>query len=206
LFAYSFANKKYSNHMCLTSSLPAQTTCNIAGSIRRLLVAKASDVVLSGLTASFTFGTTTTRYQITDIEAALNWYEIPFDKTRDATASAENTRAGAGAFTHTVSVNISTDDFDTQRSIMELQDCCGYVALVQHSTGRWAMYGLNFSKDDSSYDPAQLKVTANFTTGANVADEAAGHNVTISSTNVTSYWLPVSAAAAAGVTIVAHSA
>lgn len=178
----------------------------MSGSFRRLLVAKVSDIALAdAVTPSFTFGTTTTRYQITAIDAALNFYEVPFDKNRPARADAENTRAGAAAFTHTIVANISSDDFDTQRSLIDMQDCCGYIALVLHQTGRWGLYGLNLTKATSEYDAAQLKLTTNFTTDETVAGENAGHNLSLSSTNVNFYWIPVSAAAAAGVTIVAHT-
>lgn len=192
--------------MCLTSSLPVPSNCSLSGGIRRILVAEAATLVLSGPSASFTVvNTGTTRYQVTAIDAALEFYEIPFDKNRDASATVENVLAGRLAFTHTIAANLSTDDFDTQRSVMELQDCCGYVALIQHQSGRWYLYGVNFSKDDASYDAAYLRVQANFATGANVADEAAGHAITISATNVNSYALPVTAAAATGVTIIAHT-
>lgn len=192
--------------MCLTSSMPSPTDCSLTGGVQRILVAKVSDLILSGVGASLTIGTTTTRYQVTAIDAALDWYEIKFDKTRDASAGSENTRAGAKAFTHTVLANVSTDDFDTQRSLIELQNCCGYIALVKHQSGRWFVYGLNLNTTDSTYDGADLKVTLNFGTGANVADEAAGHNVTLSSPNVNITQIPVTAAAANGVTIVAHVA
>lgn len=192
--------------MCITSSMPAPVNCSLVGGVQRVLVAKVSELILSGVGASLTFGTTTTRAQVTAIDAGLDWYELKLDKSRDASAGSENTRAGATAFTHTVLMNVSTDDFDTQRSLRELQNCCGYVALVKHQSGRWYLYGLNFNDADNTYDGADLKVTLNFTTGANVADEAAGHNVTLASPNVNTTQLPVTASAANGVTIVPFAA
>ncbi len=194
--------------MCLTSSMPNPASCNLAGGILRLLVAKSEDLVLSGVGVSFTITNTgTTRNQITAIAAGLDWYEIKFDKKRDATALAENTLAGKAAFTHSVTGLTSTDDFDTQRSLTELQDCCGYVALVKHASGNWAVYGLNYSKSDASFDSADMQVKYDFTTGANRADAAAGGTVAFSSENVNYSWLPVSpsAAATAIAAIVAHT-
>jgi len=192
--------------MCLPSSMPAPASCNLAGGILRLLVAKANDVLTVASAITIT-NTGVTRSQVTAFAAGLDWYEIKFDKKRDATAGAENTLAGKAAFTHSVTVLTSTDDFDTQRSLTELQDCCGYVALVKHASGNWALYGLNYSKTDASYDPADMQVKYDFTTGANRADAAAGGTVAFSSENVNFSWLPVSPAAAATAiaAIVAHT-
>ena len=194
--------------MCLTSSMPNPAFCNLAGGILRVLVAKSEDLVLTGVGASFTITDTgVTRSQITAIAAGLDWYEIKFDKKRDASAAAENTLGGRPAYTHTVSVLTSTADFDTQRSLTELQNCCGYVVLVKYADGNWAMYGLNYSASDASYDPADMQVKYDFTTGANRADAAAGGTVAFSSENVNFSWLPVSPAAAATAiaAIVAHT-
>lgn len=192
--------------MCSTSSMPAAANCSLAGGVLRVLVADAADLVLDGLTPSFTITNTgLTRHQITAIAAGLDWYELKFDKSRDASAGAENTRGGAASFTHTVSVLTSTGDFATQRALIDLQNCCGYVALVKHADGNWAMYGLNYSIGDGSYDSADMKVKYDFNTGANRADEAAGGTIALSSTNVNFTWLPVSPAAAAGVTVVAYA-
>lgn len=190
--------------MCMTSSMPAKTTCNIAGGLLRILVAKASDLNASTLTIT---NTGITRHQITAIAAILNWYEIKFDKNRDASATAENLRAGASAFSHNISALISTDDFETQRSLIDLQDCCGYIALIKHASGNWALYGLNYSKNDATYDSADAQVKFDFATGANRADEAVGATLTLSSPNVNFTWLPVSpsAAATAVAAIVVHT-
>lgn len=189
--------------MCSTSSMPAAANCSLAGGVLRVLVADAAQVEAL---APFTITQTgVTRHQITAIAAGLDWYELKFDKARDASAAAENTRAGANAYTHTVSVLTSTDDFATQRALIDLQNCCGYVVLVKHASGNWAMYGLNYSVTDASYDSADMKVKYDFTTGANRADEGAGGTVALSSANVNFTFIPVSPAAAAGVTVVAYT-
>jgi hypothetical protein len=190
--------------MCLTASMPAPVDCNISGGILRVLVAKAEDILLSDNAApSFTIPNTgLTRYQVDDIDAALNWYELKFDRASDASADAENTVAGAAAYTHTVTVRTKTTDADTQRALIDLQNCCGYIALVKYATGVWALFGLNYSTKDGSYDSADMKVKNDFTSGANRADAAAGGTLAVSSPNVNFSWIPVAPAAIAGITIV----
>lgn len=190
--------------MCLTSSMPAAANCSLAGGLLRVLVAKASALLPTHLTVTTTGAT---RHQITAIDVTLPWYELKFDRNKDASALTENTVAGAAAYSHTVNVLTSTDDFATQTALAELQDCCGYIALVKFPSGNWAMLGLNYSKSDGSYDAADMKVKYDFNSGANRTDTAAGGTVAIASENVNYTWLPVApAAAAAAITaIVAHT-
>jgi hypothetical protein len=174
--------------------MPAAASCSLAGGILRLLVANATDLTASTLTIT---NTGATRHQITAIDVALDWYEIKFDKKRDASAAAENTRPGAAAFTHTVSVLISTDDTGTHKSLIDLQDCCGVVSLAKLASGKWILLGLNYSKLDATYDSADMQVKYDFTSGANRADEAAGATVALSTENVNFGYMDVAPAAAA---------
>lgn len=195
--------------MCFTSSTQAAQNCFPKGSIRRILVAEVSNIQpQTAVTPSFVITNTgATRHQITSIDATLDFYEIEFDRTnkKDASASATNNRAGAPDFTHTVLVNISSDEFDITRQLIEGQSCCGYIVLVQNNSGKWYMLGLDYDIVTAEYNPAYMLMQHDATTGTRKNAEDAGSTLTFIAESVSNTWIPVSTAAAEGVTIVAHT-
>lgn len=192
--------------MCFLSSLAAATDCGISGSARKLYVAPASALQLqNAVTPSFTITNTgATRHQITGIDAALEFFEVPFSKDRDALVDVANSRAGARAFAHTVTVNVNTDEFDIQRQLIEGQPCCGYIVLAWMNSDRWMMLGIDYNPRTANYDAALMKLQHNFTSGATKTAEDAGSTIIFSAEAVTASWLPVSSAAAEGITVIAH--
>jgi hypothetical protein len=187
---------------CLALTLPAATSCDRSGGILEVYVIPSSEVVIGALTGIAITNTGIGANTVTAIAAALDWRKINFDGDRDASAVSEQANAGINGFTHTITVNISSDETAIEEQLPLLTGCCGFVALVLHSTGRAFMYGLKYARSTGAAVAGNLKAQTNQTTGANAQDTEVGTALTLTSANMNYQRIPVALSAFNGITVV----
>jgi hypothetical protein len=177
---------------CLALTIPAATECAPAGSIQDVLVIPSSEVLIgAGGIAISNVGVGA--HTITAINTALDFRRINFDQERPARAASEQTNPGQNAFTHTVSLNISSDETAIEVQLPELSGCCGFVVLVLHSTGRAFAYGLNYSRATGVAKAGAMKAQVNNDTGEEVAGTEVGSSITFTSTRMNYQRIPIAA-------------
>ncbi len=185
--------------MCYLTSLNPLVTCaDNTGGYTRLLAHKAD---LNP--ADWTIGTGVTRHTLTALanDSLVDWIEIFPDFTKDASAASEQTR-GKRSYVHTIIAFITGDNFENERIIGDGDDCCGYVFLVEHGTGNWFAYGVNYNKKTGTVKSfANMQVQASATTDVSGDAEGAGTTLTFSKERVLYSRLPVAPAVIGTITI-----
>jgi ribosomal protein L31 len=175
--------------MCTLASVNKSTTCNVAGSIKRVLVLTSSTLT----DATFTLGTVANAFKVTAVTGTPPVYEVPFSKKLAAQASSVK---NGKAYTHNVNVRIQSNEHPIFRDLDALQDCCGYVVVVKDSAGAWFLLGATIDRASNKLDIGEMDVTqADFDTDSTLAGEAQGFTVAFNSEQMNCLMIPVASAA-----------